>query len=203
MKILAYDTSADFLSIGIFEDDRRIDEENSAAFTRHSASLVARVEKLFKKNRMKPEDVDCLAVGLGPGSFTGLRVGVTVAKTLAYALNKKIVGVSSFEAIAREAPDFKGPITVISDAKKGNVYMALYRRDEKGLKTLLAPSLRARDQLRVDPKTRVMDACEHTPRASRIAEIGIQMAKAKKFTDPFGLKPTYLYGRDCNVTQKI
>ena len=202
MKILAYDTSSDFLSIGLFEDGRGIDEIHSVAFTRHSDSLIAKIDKLFKKNRLKPKEVDCLAVGLGPGSFTGLRVGITVAKILAYALHKKIVGVSSFEAIARGVEDFKGPIAVVSDAKRGNLYVALYQRDGDRLKTFLKPSLLTRSRLQVGPKTRVLDAREHAPKASRIAEVGFQMAKAKKFVDPFKLKPTYLYGRDCHVTEK-
>ncbi len=202
MKILAYDTSTDFLSIGIFEDDRRIDEENSAAFTRHSASLVASIEKIFKKNRMKPEDVDCLAVGLGPGSFTGLRVGITAAKILAYALNKKIVGVSSFEAIARGAAYFEGEFAVTADAKKGNLYAAVYRYDKSKLKTLVKPCLMKSDRLKNSLNTRTLNARDHTPLASRIAEIGVQMAKTKKFTDPFKLEPLYLYSKDCNVTKK-
>ena len=74
-------------------------------------------------------DVDVLAVGLGPGSYTGLRVGLTAAKTLAYATGAALLGLDSFEAIARNAPSDASRISVIADAQRGQLYVAEYDQE--------------------------------------------------------------------------
>lgn len=77
-------------------------------------------------------DLDGLAVGLGPGSYTGLRVGLTAVKTLAYALGKPLVGFDSLETIARNAPESALRVSVIGDAQRGDLYVADFARPEPG-----------------------------------------------------------------------
>ena len=115
MIILAYDSSGPRLSAALYKDDKKLVVIDSEAGVRHSTVLVPMIEKLLKKAHLTLQSVNIIAVGVGPGSFTGLRVGVATAKILGYVLKIKIVGVSSLEAIARE----------VSAGKNGRVAVAL------------------------------------------------------------------------------
>ena len=85
------------------------------------------IEELFEKAGIAPADIDAIAVSEGPGSYTGVRIGVTIAKTLAWTLGKPLVGVSSLKALAANALFFNGLICPIVDARRGNVYAGAYR----------------------------------------------------------------------------
>ena len=222
MRILAFDTSSERFSIALCEDEKILAETESSGFTRHSDALMPAVQKILKKCRLKPEGLDCVAVGLGPGSFTGLRVGVTVAKTMSYALKKKLIGVSSFEAIAAGVEKFDGEITVIADAKKGLVYAGIYRAPHR---TLAKPHLITIDDLLKHGskprlfvgsgvelhrekilKTLRCSVCEDKrvwfPKAANIARIAWETAKRGEFADPFQLEPEYIHARTCNVNAR-
>lgn len=88
---------------------------------------MPQIERLFLLAGALPADVEGLAVSVGPGSFTGLRIGLTTAKTLAYAWGKKIVGVPTLEALAYGCPCADGWASAMLDAQKGRVYQATYR----------------------------------------------------------------------------
>ena len=83
------------------------------------------IEEIFTKVGMTPTEIDAIAVSEGPGSYTGVRIGVTIAKTLAWTLKKPLVGVSSLKAIAANGLFFDGLICPIVDARRGNVYAGL------------------------------------------------------------------------------
>ena len=228
MMILAYDSSSEVLSLALFDNDKKIGELDSPLFTRHSATLAPSLDILLKAHKMKIQDVDVFAVGLGPGSFTGLRVGVTTAKVLAYALDKKIVGVSSLEALAYGvASNGDGMIAVILDAKKGKLYAALYENRNGKLRVTKKPALanadtffreikkptvfvgdgiglyRDRIQGIKRPPCRMVEEKEaQHPKASHIAQAAFRMIKEKKFANPFDLEPMYLHARTCNVVKK-
>jgi tRNA threonylcarbamoyl adenosine modification protein YeaZ len=136
MIILAIDTSTDYLSLAIFKDGRVIVKSHKKADRRHSILLVPTIDKLVKKARLNISKIDCFAVSAGPGSFTGLRIGVTVVKGLAYALTKKIVSVPTLDVIAQNAKSFKGIICPVLDARKNKVYACLYRSDGKKIKKI-------------------------------------------------------------------
>lgn len=93
----------------------------------HSQRLMPQIERLFDLAGVSKNEVEAVAVSIGPGSFTGLRIGLTTAKTLAYAWNKKIVGVPTLEALAFGCPSGDGWVSAILDAQKGRVYQALYQ----------------------------------------------------------------------------
>lgn len=209
MKFLAYDTSSETLSIAIFENDALVAEREFPLFTRHSADLTPSLEKVFKENKMRPEELEVIAVGLGPGSFTGLRVGITTAKVMAYALKKKIIGIPSIEAIARGVEDWDGPVAVVLDAKKGKIYSAVYQKRGIDWRLIQKPALDTLDSFRVrlPKKTRVVDDVSRGDptgrpyaKASKIGEAAWARIQKKKFDDPWRLEPLYLHPRDCNVT---
>ena len=129
MKILAYDTSSERLSVALFQDEKKIAEYNSPLFTRHSSVLAPTIERLLKKFRWGVERLACIAEGLGPGSFTGLRVGITTAKILSYVTGARLVGVPSLEIIAAQTKISQGKVAVMLDAKKEKVYAAIYKKN--------------------------------------------------------------------------
>lgn len=194
MKILAYDSSSDILSAALYEGRKKLGEFSSDTGAKHSSVLVPMIEKLLRKCRVKLSEIDVFAVGLGPGSFTGLRVGIATAKILGYVLKKKIVGVSSLEAIARDALEGKNAsIAVALDARKSKVYGAIYERRGQKFKVVVKPAL-------FDAKK--FPGISANPKASRIAEGALDLIHRKKFINPFRLEPHYLHPRDCNVTLK-
>lgn len=124
---LGIDTANKPLSVALVKDQQILVEESTSIAVNHSLGAMPAIEKLFKRVDMKPSEIDAIAVSEGPGSYTGVRIGVTIAKTLAWTLNKKLVGVSSLKAIAANAGIFNGLICSIIDARRGNVYAGVYR----------------------------------------------------------------------------
>ncbi len=225
MKLLAYDTSSEVLSAAIFDGAKKIAEFESPSFTRHSSVLVPSLEKLLKDHHMTLNQIDVLAVGLGPGSFTGLRVGITAAKIFSYVCRIKLIGISSLEAMAMGESGFEGEIAVILDAKKEKLYAAIFEIQHDKFKTVQNPCLVGidalliavkkprlfigdgvkihRDQILKTNRCQIAEAAEIvTPKASHIAERAMDLVKKKKWSDPFCLEPSYLHPRDCNVTKK-
>ena len=206
MKILAYDSSSEVLSVALYDGQTKIGGLDSPLFTRHSATLAPSLDILLKAHRVSLGDIEVIAVGLGPGSFTGLRVGITTAKVLAYALKKRIVGVSSLEVIAWGCePEQEGDVAVILDAKKGKVYAALYRREDQRMKAVQKPALTERSAFlsRIKRPCRILDDKEALlPKADNVAKAAVNLIREKKFIDPHKLEPLYLHPRTCNVIRK-
>ena len=203
MKILSFDTSGEILSIAVFDDEKKMASFESSGFVRHSSILLASIQKLLAGKKIKPGQIDVIAVGLGPGSFTGLRVGVTAAKVLAYALKKKIVGVSSLDAVASGMADAEGVFTLALDARRQKYYIAVYQRKAGHL--LKVRKLKLEDEKKLTREKNVIKTGDGTrlhPKAEFIARLALEDIKRNKFTDPFQLEPVYLYPRDCNVTKK-
>src|SRR5512135_1749772 len=107
MTILAIDTSTDYLSLAVTRDGKTAARFHRRSAMRHSSLLVPMIDKILKKAKVKLKAVDCFAISIGPGSFTGLRIGVTTVKGLAYALKKPVVTVPTLDAIAANAKGFK------------------------------------------------------------------------------------------------
>jgi len=136
--ILALDCSTLTLSLALLRADGSVVEHRLVKPPiRQSEALPGEVDALLKAHGHSLADVTGFVCGLGPGSFTGLRIGLATAKGLAYALKKPIVGASSLAALALEGPEH---VTLISTAvvKKGELYVGTYKREGKGV-TALAP----------------------------------------------------------------
>lgn len=129
---LGIDTSNYPLSVAIVQDGRILVEETTNLKLNHSITTMPTVEEVFRKADLKPQQIDAIAVAEGPGSYTGIRIGVTIAKTMAWTLKKPLVGVSSIQALAANALRFDGVICPLMDARRGNVYSGFYRTAESG-----------------------------------------------------------------------
>jgi len=129
MKILYIDTTTSYLYTGLVVDGKLIADIKEDFGKDLSSCALQKISELLKKNNLEPNDIDKIMVVNGPGSFTGIRVGVTIAKTYAYSLNKKVITISSLEAMALSSKTdstFKVPMI---DARRGYVYGAIYNND--------------------------------------------------------------------------
>ncbi|WP_247937963.1 tRNA (adenosine(37)-N6)-threonylcarbamoyltransferase complex dimerization subunit type 1 TsaB [Streptococcus gordonii] len=125
MKLLAFDTSNQALSLAILEDEHLLAQTTLNIKKNHSITLMPAIDFLMNSLDMKPTDLDRIAVAQGPGSYTGLRIAVATAKTLAHTLKIELVGVSSLLALAPE--QVEGLVIPIVDARRNNVYAGFYQ----------------------------------------------------------------------------
>lgn len=126
MKVLAVETSGSNCSVSIIDENTVIAEFSCNTGTTHSQNLMPMVDQVLKFANIDLNDIDVLSSSIGPGSFTGLRIGIATIKGLALSLNKKVVGVPSLLGLAYSVPYFDGIICSVLDAKNNNVYAALY-----------------------------------------------------------------------------
>ncbi|HEV3165907.1 MAG TPA: tRNA (adenosine(37)-N6)-threonylcarbamoyltransferase complex dimerization subunit type 1 TsaB [Isosphaeraceae bacterium] len=129
MNILALDTSTTHAALALARSDGLIFTSQSDPKIRHGRALVASIRDLLVRAGLSTGDLNLLAVGLGPGSYTGLRIGLAAAKTLAYVLKAPLVGIDSLEVIARNAPSDSERVSVIADAQRGELYTADFVRE--------------------------------------------------------------------------
>jgi tRNA threonylcarbamoyladenosine biosynthesis protein TsaB len=139
MKILGIDTSTSCGSLGLIEDDEVVAEYALFREETHSARLVPAIQALLKEAQLDLHKIDGMAVSLGPGSFTGLRVGLSTIKGLALAAEKPVAGVPTLDALASNLPFTPYMICPILDARKGEVYTALYKDGVGGQVERLTP----------------------------------------------------------------
>ena len=132
MLILALESSAKAASAALMEDESLIAQYSQCSGLTHSRTLLPMVEDMLKNTEKKIADVDLIAVAHGPGSFTGIRIGVSTVKGLAWASDKKCVGVSTLEAMAWHGVSAGGLICPVMDARRSQVYNALFETDGDG-----------------------------------------------------------------------
>lgn len=137
MKVLAIDTSNYVLGIAIIDNEKVIGEYITNVKVNHSIRVMPAIENLLKDCGVKPSELTKIVVAKGPGSYTGVRIGVTIAKTLAWTLKIPLVGVSSLAILAAPlARYFNGMVSPIFDARRGQVYTGLYRYEQGQLKAI-------------------------------------------------------------------
>ena len=187
---------------------------------RHAQTLIAEVDALLRRANVTSQQLEVVAVSIGPGSFTGLRVGVVFAKTLAYAIGCRLTSVDTFRAIAAASPPDVSEVFVVSDAQRGDLFVGhyvigdlangpirqsaiviesaeLFGQRLQSLATTrsgIAISGPAAGGLQaVLPETvRVLAPDFQHPRAEFIAELGERQALAGELSDPWQLEPFYL-----------
>ena len=128
MRYLYLDTSSSFLYAGIVEDNKLIAEISEEMDCDLSRIALLKISEMFNKVNLKPNDIDKIIVVNGPGSFTGIRVGITIAKTYAWGLKKDITTVTSLEAMAISS-NFDGYKVPMIDARRSYVYGAIFDQD--------------------------------------------------------------------------
>jgi tRNA threonylcarbamoyladenosine biosynthesis protein TsaB len=137
MKVLAIDTSNYPLGIALIDDNQVIGEYITNIKKNHSVRVMPAIETLCRECDVKPAELEKIVVAEGPGSYTGVRIGVTIAKTLAWTLQIPLVGVSSLEVLAASAARyFPGYVAPLFDARRGQVYTGLYRFENGSLETV-------------------------------------------------------------------
>ena len=124
---LGIDSANAPLSVAVVKDGKVVAEVVQHIKLTHSIGAMPAIEELLAKASIQPAEIDAIAVSEGPGSYTGVRIGVTLAKTLAWSLQKPLVGISSLQALAANARIFSGFICPLFDARRQNVYAAVYK----------------------------------------------------------------------------
>ncbi|HDZ77072.1 MAG TPA: tRNA (adenosine(37)-N6)-threonylcarbamoyltransferase complex dimerization subunit type 1 TsaB [Candidatus Omnitrophica bacterium] len=223
MKILGIDTSTKFLALALSVNKKTVFRYRQNLGTRHSVRLLAELNRLLKQNGIKPSDIDLFCVGLGPGSFTGLRISLSTIKAFALGLKKDVLGVSSLDAIAKNVNQ-QGSISVVLDARRGNVYTADYENKNSKLKMISSPRLSCvNDWLNavsekifvlgdalgayadiVSKNKNIIALGERLwyPDAVNIISLGYERFLKYGADDIVKLHPTYLYSKECQIRKR-
>lgn len=138
MKVLGLDTSTLMTTCGVIDGERLLGEYSLSQDMSHSEKLVPMVKQVLESLDLKVKDIDVFGVSIGPGSFTGLRIGIATVKAFAHLSNKPIVGVSTLEALAYNLP-YNKIIVPMLDARRQRVYTAIYKWEDQIIKTIMAP----------------------------------------------------------------
>ncbi len=141
MLILALDTATLVSSVALAAPDRLLGELTLQTRKTHSERLMPHVEQLLALAETDKAAIGAIAVSIGPGSFTGLRIGLATAKALAYALRIPLVGVPTLAALAFGCPVPGALLAPTMDAQKGNIYLALYRWQAGDLEEVMPPAV--------------------------------------------------------------
>ncbi len=219
MKVLAIDTSTVVAAVALMDDEKLLGEYSINNKKTHSQKLMVMIDEILKDLDIKPSDIDVFAASIGPGSFTGLRIGVTTAKAMAYATNKPVVAVPTLDALAYNIVTSEFIICPILDARNSQVFTALYEVKDKrferiteymGIPVFELVQIIIQNNKKViftgDAidlhkdyfKSELGENCEFAPlgnrlqRGASVAELALMMAKEGKFTSSFELVPFYL-----------
>ena len=141
MKVLAIDTSNLVMSVAVADGGVIVGEFTTYLKKNHSVRLMPAISELMKEVGIAPAELEKIVVARGPGSYTGVRIGVTTAKSLAWSLQIPIVGVSSLEVLAQNGRHFPGFICPLFDARRGQVYTGLYQWHPSGLEEKISDQL--------------------------------------------------------------
>lgn len=213
MKILAIDTSTTHSSCSVMEDNNIVGDFSINQSMSHNEILLVMVDEVLKKLNIDIEDIDLFVAVTGPGSFTGIRIGVTVVKALAMALNKPIVAVNTLEALSFGIFSDKKKIPLI-DARGERVYYGVYEGINN--KNIVAPALLTIDELLEEfsdkgefvfvgdcvnlYKDRILEnknfeitpACLNSCISRNACVIGKQKFESGDISDCFNLSPEYV-----------
>ena len=140
MKILALDSTAAVASVALCENEQLLGEYTVRNGNTHSETLLPMIESVLRFFEITPNDVDLFAAAVGPGSFTGVRIGAATLKGLAFATNKPCIGVSTLEALAYNLNHVNGLVAPVMNARRKQVYTALFRMKDGVAERLLPDS---------------------------------------------------------------
>jgi len=221
MKILGIDTTTKFLCLGLYVDGNFY-EYNLETGRNLSALLVPTIQRVLEAVRLKISDIDYFACGLGPGSFTGMRIGLATIKGLSIARNKPVLGVSTLDILAENVTLNNALIVPAIDARRGLIYCSSYKREKGLLKRkseyrLLNPdefvkkfankaiilgdaAIPYRDKMssRIRGVT-ILDKDYWFPKAHNLIKLALAKIRVKQFTSAQAIKPIYLYPQECQI----
>jgi len=226
MKILAIDTSTKYLCLGVY-DNAKFYEYNLKVEKALSELLIPTIKRVLGSLNLKVENMDYFACGLGPGSFTGLRIGMAAVKGFSVALNRPVAGVSSLDILARNAPsEEKRLIVTAVDARRDLIYSSAYK-NEKGIlkKKSDYALLSIGDFINKFKKTRplilgdalvlhgnkmlafikgaaILDKDYWMLKPYNLMELAVSKIKSAKLSSAAAVKPVYLYPKECQIKIK-
>lgn len=215
MNIFAMDTSTLTASVAVMNDQKLLGEFTASNALTHSQTIMPMTDSLLSALNMTLDDIDVFAVSVGPGSFTGLRIGMATVKTFAQVKQKPIIGVSSLRGVSENFSYIGSSsyICPIFDARRGEVYNALYLHGDEVVSDRalhiddLLDSLSAKDVIfagdaailhrgrieqRGEKGWRIAERQDILPRASSVAAYAARLAEKGEFGDPYSLRPKYL-----------
>lgn len=147
MLILAVDTSGSNCSVALFRDDVFLGETNMNYGRQHSVLLMPMIEELMTQTGIRPNELTHLAIDLGPGSFTGLRIGLSVVEAMAYALKLPLYGYTSFAAAHEPLRHIQGDVLILHDALKQTFYSAAWHHEAGSITQTLTDEVRSLEEL--------------------------------------------------------
>ncbi len=222
MKLLSIDTSTKNFSLAISKGGRVIRYRNKVLGRKLSSSIIPEIKVLLKKAQMTLADLDGFVIGLGPGGFTGLRVGLSTIKGLAFATNKPVVGISSLDVLAMNVKE-NGMVCAICDARRNMIYAGFYEKknilkkmgkylltdiqtvlNQIDTKTILiGDGIKVfKEEIQKSKKLKLIVLAKENlwlPQARHLLELALVRFEKKKFDDINKLGPVYLYPDDCQV----
>ena len=225
MSILAIDTATQVSSVAVASETRLLAELTMQARLTHSETLLPHIEQVLKMASVKKEDLAGIAVSNGPGSFTGLRIGLAAAKAICYALKLPLVAVSTLEALAWHYPVAGVRIVTLLDAQKGNAYRQSFRFHDgsmeaveeitvAGLPEVLASCGEMDEQVvllgdvvpkkiagKMELPSNVSLAPAHLvmPRAACVAQVGLRKLAAGQIGNVMDMEPVYIRRSEAEV----
>jgi tRNA threonylcarbamoyladenosine biosynthesis protein TsaB len=230
MRLLAVETSTLTGAVALLDAGRLVAESRVSVAVTHGERLMAAIDGVLRSARWALSDAEAFAVGLGPGSFTGLRIGLSTVKGLAFATGKPVVGVPTLDALAWMLPFCAHPVCPILDAKKNEVYAGLYRTLEGRLEVLDAPHaippVALAEGLRdategpvvfvgdavvtfapilleiLGPRARLAPANLRLPSAVTVGELGMAALARGESRDPASLVPVYLRPSEAEIARE-
>ena len=228
MLLLGLDTSTSCGSIAVVDGNQPLGEWNLNVPRTHAGRLLPGIQHLLRETRLKIEQIDGFAVTTGPGSFTGLRIALTTAKTLSLVTKKPLVGIPTLDVLVENVPFAAGLVCPALDARKGEIFAALYKKDPDG-----GTTDRLTDYLSVPPKTllelirgpvlllgdavpvygdELQKGCRHEialapptyhfPRASHLCRLAMKKLSQEGATHPRDLQALYARASDAERNRK-
>lgn len=149
MITLAIDSTAKAASAALLKDSTVIAEYTQNTGHTHSETMLPMAEAVMKAAGVTTDDVDLFAIAAGPGSFTGVRIGISLIKGLCFGKNKPIASLSAMDTLARNLEGFGGVVCPVMDARRNQVYTAIYKDGVRQTEDMLIPCSELRDMLSV------------------------------------------------------
>jgi tRNA threonylcarbamoyladenosine biosynthesis protein TsaB len=217
MKILGLDTSLDRLKLAVTEDERMLAEQDWSAKGVLAEIIVDAMTNILKQAEAGLADLSGLAATVGPGSFTGLRVGLSVAKAIAWSKNLPLIAIPTFEVLAHQSPLKMTPVTVIALARENTVLAGIYdyvndlpvlrgrfftcqliqlpHRIPSNSGVIVLGDSDNEQQVKIDlPESRILINHDITiPRGLSVARLGFRKLSQKESLNPKDVEPIYLY----------
>jgi len=214
--LLAIDTSTDTASLALVQDSEVLAELTWRCGQNHTTQLLSNLAHLLSQTKLSPQSLTCIIVARGPGSFNGLRVGISTAKGLAFSLGISIVGISSLEVEAYQHAETGLPVCPIFNAGRGEIAAAMYQMKRKQWRQITAEHIITVETLCSQITTKTVFCGEFIPsiapqlrkqlkqkaiipspttalrRASFLAELGLKQLNMGNCDNPTTLQPLYL-----------